>query len=415
MIKAMPVMAGAGEAGRPVDVTDDSPESIARDIAAVGRIQAVPSLLRIICQNTGMGFAAVARVTDGTWTACVVQDDIGFGLQPGGQLQLDTTLCRESRISREPIIIDHVSQDPVYRNHHTPRLYKFESYISVPIVRSSGEYFGNLCAIDPRPALVSDARIVTMFTAFADLIAMQLQSEDRLDLADAALQRERADAELREQFIAVLGHDLRSPLAAISASAEYLRRSATEPDLIKLGERLRSSTGRMSRLIDDVLDFTRGRLGSGIGVSIDRADDIASGLLGVIAEIRDANPTRELLAHIDVRGSVRCDPVRLQQLLSNLLGNAISHGAQDQPVVMEARTDDDYLTLSVANRGDPIQPADLARIFEPYWRPLHSKPGGGLGLGLHICAQIVKAHGGTLDVTSTAETGTCFTAILPRF
>ena len=80
----------------------DSEEAIARDVAAVARISAVPSLLKIICQNTGMGFAAVARVTDGTWTACAVEDNIQFGLKPGGQLQVETTLCSESRAARQP-------------------------------------------------------------------------------------------------------------------------------------------------------------------------------------------------------------------------------------------------------------------------------------------------------------------------
>jgi signal transduction histidine kinase len=393
---------------------DDSKEAIERDIAAIARIDAVPSLLRIICQHTGMGFAAVARVTDGTWTACAVQDDIQFGLVPGGQLQVETTLCSESRASRAPIVIDHASQDPVYCNHHTPRLYQIESYISVPIVRPDGVYFGNLCAIDPRPALVSDERIVAMFTAFAELIALQLDSDDRHKLVNAALMSERATAELREQFIAVLGHDLRSPLAAIVAAAELLRRRFVDPDLIKLSDRLQSSAARMSRLIDDVLDFTRGRLGSGIGVAIEDAEHLAAGLGTVIAEVREANPERKIVEQVEISGTVRCDQGRVQQLLSNLLGNAIAHGAPDQPIVIEVKTCPECLILSVANKGDPILPSDLGRIFQPYWRPMNSKPGGGLGLGLHICSQIVKAHNGTLEVTSTAEEGTCFVARLPR-
>jgi len=145
----------------------------------------------VVCQITGMGFAAVARVTDNTWTACAVQDDVEFGLKPGGQLDVQTTPCIESRAARAPVVIDHASQDPVYCNHHTPRLYKIESYISVPIVLQSGEYFGNLCAIDPRPARVSDPKIVSMFTLFAELISLQLQSEGKRNAADSALLTER--------------------------------------------------------------------------------------------------------------------------------------------------------------------------------------------------------------------------------
>ena len=390
----------------------DEPQDIARDVAAVGRIGAVPSLLKLICQNTGMGFAAVARVTDGTWTACAVQDDIQFGLLPGGQLDVQTTLCREARSARQEIVIDHASQDPIYFNHHTPRIYKIESYISVPIVRPDGEYFGNLCAIDPRPRIVSDPRTVTMFKVFADLIALQLESEDHQVEIEGALADERATAELREQFIAVLGHDLRNPLAAVGATAELMVRS-DEPKTVLLGGRLRAAARRMSNLIDDVLDFARGRLGSGMGIAAADVTDLAADLREVVAELSASHPDRSVLDHIVIERTVRCDRVRLQQLLSNLLANALTYGAVDQPVRVTASVDGDRLQLEVANQGPPIAPANLARTFEPYWRPQNSKPGGGLGLGLYICDQIARAHGGELRVSSSAEQGTVFTATMP--
>ncbi len=156
------------------------PDIIAQSVAAISRIDAVPSLLRVICASTGMGFAAVARVDDVSWTACAVQDDIGFGLKPGGQLELQTTLCFESRSARVPIIIDHASEDPEYHSHHTPRMYNIESYISVPIVLpGNGEYFGNLCAIDPRPAKLKSGAAREMFLAFAELIALHLENNRR--------------------------------------------------------------------------------------------------------------------------------------------------------------------------------------------------------------------------------------------
>lgn len=391
---------------------DDSAEAIARDIAAVGRISAVPSLLRLICQNTGMGFAAVARVTDGTWTACAVQDDIDFGLKPGGKLDVASTLCSESRAVREPVVIDHASLDPTYRDHHTPRIYNIESYISVPIVRPGGTYFGNLCAIDPRPAVVSDPRIVAMFTAFADLIAMQLESEDRQNAAETELINARATAELREQFIAVLGHDLRNPLAAVGATAELLSRR-TEPELVRLGTRLGVTTRRMSQLINDVLDLARSRLGAGMGVVLEETADLAAALNDVVFELREAHPQRRIDVDIAIARTLRCDRGRLQQLLSNLLGNALTYGAVDRPVRISASIEGDVLVLVVANEGEPIAPDDLARVFEPYWRPHTSKPGGGLGLGLYICAQIAMAHGGTMQVASTVAQGTVFSARLP--
>jgi signal transduction histidine kinase len=391
---------------------EDSDEAIARDIEAVGRIGAVPSLLRIICNNTGMRFAAVARVTDATWTACAVYDGIGIGLKPGGRLDVSTTLCVEARAARRPIVIDHASRDPVYASHHTPRIYQFESYISVPIVLPDGKYFGNLCALDPRATLVSDERTVRMFTLFAELIALQLDNDSRQQAVETALLDERATAELREQFIAVLGHDLRNPLAAIDASAELLRRRQ-EADMSRLGDRLKTATRRMSRLIDDVLDFARGRLGSGMSASIAAVPDLETALREVVAELQAANTTRMMTDAIDIDMNVCCDRARVQQLASNLLGNALVHGSPHDPVRLDAHVADDVLVLAVSNRGDPILPADLKRIFEPYWRPAQNKGKAGLGLGLHICSQIVKAHGGSLEASSSAETGTTFVARLP--
>jgi signal transduction histidine kinase len=392
---------------------DDEAAQITRDIETVRRIDAVPSILRLICKNTGMGFAAVARVTEQSWTACAVQDEVNFGLAAGGQLDLHTTLCFESRAARASIVIDNFCNDPVYKGHHTARIYNLGSYISVPIVLPDGSYFGNLCAIDPNPNEISDARTLSMFEVFAELIALQIATEGRQQAAEEALSREREISSLREQFIAVLGHDLRNPLSAVSATAELLALRKNEPDLVKIGQRLKTTTFRMARLIDDVMDFARGRLGSGIGVSIDDVDDLAMALRAVVAESREANPERMLVDDIAIGTRVRCDRTRVQQLLSNLLGNAVTHGSAAFPVVVQARVEGSEFVLAVSNGGNAIAPDALNRVFEPYWRPPTSKPGGGLGLGLYICKQIVSAHGGALEVRSSVEDGTVFVARLP--
>src|SRR5882762_9522403 len=104
----------------------DNPEEIGHDIAAVRRIDVIPTLLQVLCESSGMRFAVVARVTANTWTACAVQDDIQFGLKPGDQLPVDTTLCIESLTAQAPIVIEHASLDPRYRAHPTPKLYHLE-------------------------------------------------------------------------------------------------------------------------------------------------------------------------------------------------------------------------------------------------------------------------------------------------
>lgn len=397
----------------PTQIARDSDEEIARDIAAVNKLQAVPTLLEVLCETTGMRFAAVARVSDSTWTACVVKDDIGFGLKPGGQLDLETTLCIESKRSNAPIVIEQASTDPRYCNHHTPQLYKIESYVSVPIVLSNGRYFGNLCAIDPAPAKVADAKILSMFTRFAALIAMQLDSEVARQQDQSALRGAHADNELREQFIAILGHDLRNPLQAVYSAGALLEKKVTDPALKGVAARIKVSVKRMSSLISDVLDFARGRLGEGLGVRVADVEDIDAGLNAVVREFQDAQPERQILANISVTRKVRCDLGRVQQVASNLIGNALKHGAPEGPIKVSAQAEESELVLSVWNAGEPIPPENIDKICEPFWR--HSSTGNreGLGLGLYICSQIVRAHGGTLSVTSSQESGTSFTARLP--
>ena len=392
----------------------DSAEDIRRDVQTIGRIDAVPMLLRVVSETTGMGFAAVARVTDGTWTACAVHDRIDFNLKPGGQLDLDTTLCKEVREARAPVLIDQASIDPVYCNHHTPRLYGIESYVSVPIVLSNGEYFGNLCAIDPKPANVAQPQILGMFTSFAQLIALHLEAERDSEATEAALLDERAAGELREQFIAMLGHDLRNPLAAMAACGLLLDRQAGDPAKVRtIARRIDENARRMSGLLDDTLDLARARLGGGIGVRPAPVDDLDRALQAVVAELRDAHPRRVIESRIEVATRVVCDRGRVQQLVSNLLGNALVHGSEAGPVSLTATAADGTLSIEVANDGEPIPPDSLSKVFAPFWRSSTSANREGLGLGLYICAQIVGSHHGTLEVRSTRESGTRFTARLP--
>lgn len=389
-------------------------ESIARDTAAVAHISAVPALLKLVCQNTRMGFSAVVRVTGATWTACAVRDEIQLGWRPGDRLQVEAQPVDVPGVTREPVFSVHAGQDLSWSRHHMPTIDGVASCISAPIVRSNGEYFGNLCAMDRRPRSTPDARTMMMFTVLADLIALQLDSADRESASDSALLDERATSNLREQFIAVLGHDLRNPLAAVGATAEILARRTHEPDLVKMGQRLRATTRRMSKLIDDVLDFARGRMGDGIGVTLEDVPDLAGALRDVVLELREANPGRILMDQgIAIDRPAYCDKGRVQQLLSNLLGNALTHGSPDFPIAVSATVEGKWLLLSVSNRGEPIGLEDIAHVFEPYWRPHTSAPGGGLGLGLFICTQIAKAHGGTMEVSFSEAEGTCFRGRLP--
>lgn len=149
------------------------------DVVAIGKIDIVPKILEIICSSTGMGFAVVARVTEDKWIACSVCDKIGFGLAAGSELNLVTTICNQIRQSSKAVIIDDVSRDEFYAQHPIPALYGFQSYISVPIMRQDGSFFGTLCAIDPKPAKVNNPETIELFTSFAELISFHLDTIEK--------------------------------------------------------------------------------------------------------------------------------------------------------------------------------------------------------------------------------------------
>jgi hypothetical protein len=158
---------------------------LVRDLDAIARIVGVPALLEAVTQVTGMRFAAVARVTEERWTACAVHDLIDFGLRPGQDLVLETTICNEIRQNRQLVTFDHASTHPVFATHPTPAAYGFESYISVPIVRADGAFFGTLCALDPKPARLDTAAIQTL-EMFARMIGLALDESGVNDAASPA-------------------------------------------------------------------------------------------------------------------------------------------------------------------------------------------------------------------------------------
>ena len=131
-----------------------------KDVEAIQAVNAIPAILDVICRTTGMGYATVARVTEERWVACAVLDNINFGLPPGGELKIETTLCNEVRQCREPIVVDNFEEDERYKGHHTPAMYGLKSYIAVPLWLKNGDFFGTLCAIHPDPAHVKNPETI---------------------------------------------------------------------------------------------------------------------------------------------------------------------------------------------------------------------------------------------------------------
>jgi GAF domain-containing protein len=150
----------------PPQETIDVPELKAEAIA-LGRDERLQAILREICAVTGMGFAAVARVTEQRWIACLVEDRIEFGLDPGDELKIHETICDEIRDSGEAVVFDDASDDIKWSRHPVPVIYGFKSYCAFPVYLDDGTFFGTLCAIDPAPRRVTDEAIVEMFSTYA--------------------------------------------------------------------------------------------------------------------------------------------------------------------------------------------------------------------------------------------------------
>ncbi|AZO81996.1 MULTISPECIES: PAS domain-containing sensor histidine kinase [unclassified Bosea (in: a-proteobacteria)] len=246
--------------------------------------------------------------------------------------------------------------------------------------------------------------------------AERRQFEQSLLKARAAAQEnlrsERATAELREQFIAVLGHDLRNPLAGFAGGVRLLARENLSEKGAKILPLLMGSIARMSELIDNVMDFAKARLGDGITLDRNAAEPLTPALQQVVDELTSTYPDRRIELQFAIAEPVDCDRARIAQLVSNLLGNALAHGAVDQPIRMRAQTAEGFLHVSIANGGDPIPPEAMAKLFQPFFRGEVRANLQGLGLGLHIASEIAKAHGGTIVVDSS-ELETQFTFRMP--
>ncbi len=224
----------------------------------------------------------------------------------------------------------------------------------------------------------------------------------------------------KETFIAVLGHDLRTPLGAIYSSAAFmLETGELEEPHRTLTARIAGSAKRSVTMVGDLLDFTRSRMGGGIPI-VPAATSLGQVVRTVVDEIAAAHPGRPI--HVDTRNAPRgyWDAARLGQALTNLIGNAVQHGAEGTTVTVEIRDQGEQVAVAVHNRGAVIPPEQLDGIFNPIKARLAPRetpargPTGSLGLGLYIAERIVHAHGGRIAAESSEANGTTFTVYLPQ-
>jgi len=344
---------------------------------------------------------------------CRAIDNISFGLAPGDELDVESTLCHEVRQYDREIVIDDVHDDPNYVNHHCPARYGFRSYISVPIRRADGSFFGTLCAIDPEPHKLNEDSILSMFRLFAKLVGESLDADEALSQSQTELTHERELAGVQEQFIAILAHDLRNPVNALTSGLRLIEQGNIDDRGKVLVGLMRASVNRMGLLIENLLDQARNRSGAGIVIERVWTDDLGASLDQIIAELQAVAPNQPIEVDVYLPVPVYCDPPRVSQLFSNLLANAITHGEQGLPIKVNARATKDSFKLSVANGGDKITDDKMPTLFMPFERRDDRPSREGLGLGLFIASEIAKGHDGTLKVQSD-HVETVFTFKMPN-
>ncbi|WP_254412181.1 sensor histidine kinase [Dyadobacter diqingensis] len=406
--------------------------SLALDIENIKQIPIVPTMLEVICRATGMGFAAIARVTQDRWIACDVRDEVGFGLVSGGELKIETTICNEIRDMREAVVIDHVDTSDLYRNHHTPKIYGLQSYISFPIIKKNGDFFGTLCAIDPNPAELNNPKIIGMFSLFVELISFHLQSADLLERSNVAvkeLSRQLTDSmDENRQYRYISDHNLQEPLRKIRMFSNMLVNAADTNDNFKtrdFASKINSSAQRFSMMIKDLSDFSDLDYQK---KSFEKVD-LNKVMADVWVQLSDNLVEKNATFDSDLLPQIQGIPLQIEQLFYHLIHNAVKFSKKDKPLHLQIRTksiplihtdhdlaeqpDVKYAEIRLEDNGIGIEKSQLEKIFDIFSQLPHEHVPEGKGVGLAYCRKIVRNHGGTITAQSESDTGTIFSIVLP--
>jgi signal transduction histidine kinase len=390
----------------------------------------VSALLRVLVETTPAVDAASVLLVEGDRLR--VRAAIGVEEDSGRDYEIGADAGAEGRIAatRRPLELRSGATDPLVMSEAL-RKRGVRALYGVPLLDRETlvgvAYIGSTIAheLSDEDKLIfrSMATRTTGLIARAQTVERERRAREELERRTAELQ-EREDelaraGAFRDRLLAVVGHDLRNPLSAVRLGAAAALATAPPEGAAAL-ERIIRAARRMERIIDDLVDVARARFGGGLPLRR-AAADLRDVVRGVVEEYRTTHAGRQI--ELEAAGDTRAelDPDRVAQLASNLVQNALRYGDAVAPVRVEVRGDDGALTLRVENAGRPIAPELLPNLFDPFRRG--EVPGAperqrsetqGLGLGLFIVDAIVRAHGGSIDVDSSAERGTTFTVRLPR-
>ncbi|HEY3256242.1 MAG TPA: response regulator [Polyangiaceae bacterium] len=270
------------------------------------------------------------------------------------------------------------------------------------------DHGGGWCDVVLAPIHDADGRVARLLAMGRDITDQRRVAEER----DRLTKRLEETLRFNEMFVAALGHDLRNPISAVITGAKLIARRATDPDVVRLSTTIRNGAMRMQRMTNALFDLTRARLDGGIPISPGPLD-LRPLAERVFEEHQLAAPARAMSLVIQGTLDGNWDATRLEQVISNLLGNAVQHGLDSVPIVLELRGEPSAVVIEVSN-GGAIPNSAMADLFNPF-RGRHGGPrSDGLGLGLFIVQQIALAHGGRVDVESSEGGGTRFRLRIPR-
>lgn len=393
-------------------------DKLFKDFERVNKIAIVQTMLEVICQTTGMGFAAVARVTEERWLACSVRDKIGFGLKPGEELPLETTLCHEVKNQGAEIIIDNLAEDDVYCNHHSPKLYGYKSYISYPIILKNGEFFGTLCAIDPQPAHLRNDKITNTFLLFADLLSFHLQSVELMERNHSAFRETCRQLQFSQdenkQYQHISTHTLKEPLRKIQMYSDRLVNDvngALPAPAKETVQKIQSMALDLSRKLQDIGEL------ADLNAPADAYKTVKlNQIIEEVANHLHINEGKKLLLSAGNLPEIMAVPSQIKLLFYHLLLNAIQfakRGTEAEIKITLLSSDAESVKLSVTYMGIGLEEFRLKDILDLFKKPDPEYIVEGLGTGLPTCRKIVSLHGGHISAAYDAVAGTVFTIALP--
>lgn len=390
-------------------------KTIEIDNISLSESKSVQTVLKVLRRVTGLRAVMIAEAGEELAKINAVLDESGFGLQMGDALDSSTTYCQIVWKTKKPLHIEHASQNPDFSSHPGLKVHGVESYMSVPVFRSNGEIFGNLCAFDTVPAQLS-AENIELFEIFSELITYELESQIEKNQLAEKLETAKELSETRTRLMSILGHDLRNPLNTILMAAKIqLRNENADAQTTDLAQKIVRSGERMQKLINDILDTAKKERHLALP-DVREEVDLCELLTQITEEFRLSHPDQT----IELSGDESCSGLwntgRIVQVYSNLLSNAVQHSEKNSPVVINLEGKKEAVEVSVWNRGKVITDEDKENLFEPFWQGSQKNTSNknGLGLGLYIVQQIMKLQGGRIEVASSAAEGTKFTAVFPR-